>query len=160
MGRQRRGAPPLGVALTRPELSDEQEAAVEALRAWAREPGAADARSLRGLAGTGKTVAAAELVARLAEDGLRVAVVAPTGRAAAVLRRKGVACATTVHAAAYQLVGEDEGGGLAFLPRRQIEAPLNLRYDAQRHGVAMPRETPRTVQTFDSYTDEDERDNA
>jgi len=109
----------------RPELSDEQEAAVEALRAWARDrSGPADARSLRGLAGTGKTVAAAELVARLAEDGQRVAVVAPTGRAASVLRRKGVACATTVHAAAYQLVGEDEGGGLAFLPRRQIEAPL------------------------------------
>ncbi len=60
----------------RPELSDEQEAAVEALRAWARDrSGPADARSLRGLAGTGKTVAAAELVARLAEDGQRVAVV-------------------------------------------------------------------------------------
>jgi superfamily II DNA or RNA helicase len=57
----------------RPELSDEQEAAVEALRAWARDrSGPADARSLRGLAGTGKTVAAAELVARLAEDGQRM----------------------------------------------------------------------------------------
>ena len=38
------------------------------------------------------------------------------------------------------------------------ESYINLRYDAQRHGVAMPGETPRTVQTFDSYTDEDDED--
>lgn len=125
----------------RPELSGEQEAAVEALRAWALGglEGSAEARSLRGLAGTGKTVAAAELVARLAADGARVAVVAPTGRAASVLRRKGVAAATTVHAAAYQLVGEDEAGGLAFRPRREIEAPLAEDPDApRRRGRALP----------------------
>lgn len=112
----------------RPELQGEQEAAVESLRAWALEARGgrrprAEAVALRGLAGTGKTVAAAELVARLAADGARVAIVAPTGRAAAVLRRKGVGEATTVHAAAYRLVGED-AGGLAFKPRRDIAAPL------------------------------------
>ena len=128
----------------RTTLSDEQEAAVGSLREWARDrSGGTAARSLRGLAGTGKTVAAAELVARLAEDGLRVAVVAPTGRAAAVLRRKGVANATTVHGALYQLVGE-EGGALEFRAKRAIEAPL-ARGAAVRTARSGWREPPDVV---------------
>lgn len=145
----------------RPDLQGEQEAAVESLRAWAleakggRRP-APEAAALRGLAGTGKTVAAAELVARLAADGARVAVVAPTGRAASVLRRKGVGEATTVHAAAYRLVGEDDAGGLSFKPRRDIAAPLvglddrrprRFTHAAYRPHAVRARTAPRRVRS-------------
>ncbi len=62
-------------------------------------------RALRGLAGTGKTTTGAEVARRLVSLGTRVAVVAPTGKAAHVLRGKGIG-ATTIHAAAYRLIDD------------------------------------------------------
>lgn len=112
------------------ELADEQARSADTLVAWARYTsgarGCAGARgprdgrvrALRGLAGTGKTTVAAEIARRLATVGTRVAVVAPTGKAAHVLRTKGIA-ATTIHAAAYQLVG-DGADGPEFILRRGI----------------------------------------
>jgi len=106
------------------DLADEQAQAADMLVEWARyrsgARGKAGAigkvddrvRALRGLAGTGKTVTAAEVACRLAALGTRVAVVAPTGKAAHVLRSKGVA-ATTIHAAAYQLI-EDGASSPTF----------------------------------------------
>ena len=70
-------------------------------------------RALRGLAGTGKTVTAAEIACRLAALGTRVAVVAPTGKAAHVLRTKGITAATTIHATFYQLI-EDGASSPTF----------------------------------------------
>lgn len=108
----------------RVELSGEQSGVCDAAVAWGRwvggprgkrgatGPQAARVRAIRGPAGTGKTVTAAEVARRLASYGTNVAVVAPTGKAAHVLRGKGIA-ATTIHAFQYVLVedGEDGGGG-------------------------------------------------
>jgi exodeoxyribonuclease-5 len=84
------------------ELTPDQAAAADAIMAWLRGPGTVFA--LRGLAGTGKT----SLLAVLHETLERPPVLTPTGRAAAVLRRKGVP-ATTIHAAIYQVLKTAEG---------------------------------------------------
>ena len=99
------------------DLSTEQEQAADMLVEWARYRSGARGRAgavgrtddrvraLRGLAGTGKTTTGAEVARRLVALGTRVAVVAPTGKAAHVLRTKGIA-ATTIHAAAYRLIDD------------------------------------------------------
>ena len=114
------------------DLSSEQEQAADLLVAWARHAdgarrgragarGEADdrVRALRGLAGTGKTTVAAEVARRLSSLGTRVAVVAPTGKAAHVLRGKDVP-ATTIHAVAYELIGDDPDRGPEFRLRRDV----------------------------------------
>lgn len=99
------------------DLSTEQEQAADMLVEWAQYRSGARGRAgavgrtddrvraLRGLAGTGKTTTGAEVARRLVALGTRVAVVAPTGKAAHVLRTKGIA-ATTIHAAAYRLIDD------------------------------------------------------
>ncbi len=76
-------------------------------------------RALRGLAGTGKSVTAAEIAARLVSLGTRVAIVAPTGKAAHVLRTKGITAATTIHATFYRLI--DDG---ASAPTFELRASV------------------------------------
>jgi exodeoxyribonuclease-5 len=84
-------------------------------------------RSLGGLAGTGKSTLVVELIRRLP----RYAVVAYTGKAAAVLRRKGVA-ATTIHSRVYkphEVEWVDEEGKhhvkVAFTLRDRSELPCD-----------------------------------
>src|SRR6516162_4865249 len=80
-----------------PALSPEQRAVFDAvLRDYPHRP----VQSIGGYAGVGKTV----LVARLAEFLTHFAVCAFTGKAAHVLRRKGVAGAATIHSTIYHPV--------------------------------------------------------
>lgn len=76
-------------------------------------------RALRGLAGTGKSTLVAEIARRLVSLGTRVAIVTPTGKAAHVLRTKGVA-ATTIHATFYVLVDGDGSASPTFELRREV----------------------------------------
>lgn len=62
-------------------------------------------QSLAGLAGTGKTTAARHVYDRWVEQGLHVIVMAPSGKAASVLRAKGVP-ATTIHHVIYHYRGK------------------------------------------------------
>lgn len=84
-------------------LTDQQSAAVDSIARWRR--GSARTFALTGLAGTGKTTVISALLA----DGLRAEVVAPTGKAAAVLQRKGVADAGTIHSAIYRRIETAQG---------------------------------------------------
>lgn len=83
------------------QLTPDQAAAADAIYRWQRSGSRVFA--LRGLAGTGKTSLVSELL-----GGFPAAVVAPTGRAASVLQRKGIA-ASTIHAAIYRLVASPHG---------------------------------------------------
>lgn len=76
-------------------LSEDQEAAIEAVLAWYRS-GATPYMTLGGLAGTGKTTIIKKIVELLVD----VSVCAFTGKAAYVLRTKGVP-ATTIHKLIY-----------------------------------------------------------
>jgi exodeoxyribonuclease-5 len=90
-------------------LTTEQRSVLDALLVGtSREP----VQTLGGYAGTGKTTVLAEL-ARLRPN---YAVVAPTGKAADVLRRKGVDRAETIHSAIYT-PKKIPGGGVEFVLR-------------------------------------------
>ena len=76
-------------------LTAEQERAVQAVQAWRQRPDD-PLFWLTGYAGTGKST-----VAKFAADGGTVAFLAPTGKAASVLRRKGAPLASTIHRVLY-----------------------------------------------------------
>jgi exodeoxyribonuclease-5 len=62
-------------------------------------------QSLVGLAGTGKTTVSKYIYDRWTKMGVKVGVLAPTGKASMVLRSKGVP-ATTIHKAIYNFMGK------------------------------------------------------
>ena len=90
------------------QLTDEQEAAVEYCTRGDKE-----VVRMGGLAGTGKSVCVEEMRRRLPGYG----VCAYTGKAANVLRRKGVHDASTIHSIIYK--PHDEGGGQVSWELRQ-----------------------------------------
>lgn len=69
-----------------------------------------------GYAGTGKTTLVKELIRTVGN----VAVVAFTGKAVSVLRRKGVSQAQTLHSLMYQVAGEDDEGDPIFKRRATL----------------------------------------
>jgi exodeoxyribonuclease-5 len=83
-------------------LSQEQQEVLSALLDGVDE--GKQEQSLGGLAGTGKTTLTAELADRVDN----ACVVAPTGRAASVLRRRGIP-ASTIHSLIYRPIPECEG---------------------------------------------------
>jgi exodeoxyribonuclease-5 len=64
--------------------------------------------TLGGLAGTGKSVLIAHLVHKLRGSGIKCAVITPTGKAADVLQRKGIADAQTIHSFIYRCERNDD----------------------------------------------------
>jgi exodeoxyribonuclease-5 len=81
------------------QLTQEQRAAVDSIVDWFMA-GDCQVFRLHGYAGTGKTTVLQEVVRRLRElnDELRLHYAAPTGKAAQVMRSKGLDGATTLHA--------------------------------------------------------------
>ena len=80
------------------ELSVDQSAAIDEILVWFHET-VEKRKSLAGFAGTGKTTIIAELLGRLQQEYI-IKICAPTGKAASVLRAKGVH-ATTLHKLVY-----------------------------------------------------------
>ena len=80
------------------DLSPTQTAALDEIYAWLARPHDLEFY-LAGYAGTGKTTLAAQLIA---EARARVCVATLTGKAASVLRRKGVGQAQTIHSLIYR----------------------------------------------------------
>lgn len=92
------------------ELSLEQREALETL-----VHGKQQVQTLGGYAGTGKTTVIRQLIERLPE----YAVCAYTGKAAHVLRRKGVP-ASTIHSLIYEAVPDEHGGEPTFNLREEL----------------------------------------
>lgn len=90
------------------ELTRDQADAVAAIRTWISQA-SAQTFTLAGLAGTGKTT----VISFLLKNGFKATVLTPTGKAASVLKAKGVA-ATTIHQAIYMLVDQEEDGQPIF----------------------------------------------
>lgn len=117
----------MGVMETvRVQLSEDQDQAINAFSNHYRAGGTEFA--MGGLAGTGKSTVINELRLQREDAGLDTVFAAPTAKACAVLRRKGVP-AITIHSAIYNFRGahvvDDEQG------QRQ-----ELRFDAKRRGEA------------------------
>lgn len=99
------------------DWTEDQLRALDNLEKWAVTPGGAPQSALLGLAGTGKTTVATELIARLQAHGLSTIICAPTGKAASVLRRKGAAHASTLHSAIYKVVDDTRGADIKWCVR-------------------------------------------
>lgn len=102
-------------------LSPDQQAALDRILAWAKAPHGDI--TLGGLAGTGKTTILRQVVDAIGE---RARVMAPTGRAAQVLRRKGVRC-ETIHSTVLDYNGtyEDRAGReqISWRDKDGVEVP-------------------------------------
>ena len=85
------------------KFSPKQEKALSTIAKWVANPRAKPTFYLAGLAGSGKSTLVAHIVGSLRG---RVVHMAPTGKAALVMRRKGCASAKTVHSAIYRPAGE------------------------------------------------------
>ena len=91
--------------------SPQQEAAIEAVKAWLANKDRPQIFRLFGYAGTGKTTLAKHLVKEV--DGTTL-FAAFTGKAAQVLRNKGCKGATTIHQLIYRVSREYKTGKVNF----------------------------------------------
>lgn len=103
--------------MTAIDCCNDQEMALEAIRKWRDRCTRYDEQylTLGGYAGTGKTT----LIAQLAEEWEGVAVMAYCGKAANVLRAKGV-MANTIHSQIY-VPRKSNGGTIRFQKRRSLD---------------------------------------
>lgn len=97
------------------QLTSEQQGALDSILEWSIDRRDREF-TLGGLAGTGKTTLIKEILNR----GFKATVVAPSGKAASVLRSKGITHARTIHSAAYSFKGEDASGAPQFEFHGQI----------------------------------------
>lgn len=98
--------------------SPQQDAALKAVDRWLKAP-AQQVFRLFGYAGAGKTTLARHIAESAGGD---VAFAAFTGKAAHVMRQKGCAGASTIHALIYRPADEGDEGELMFTLRRDAPA--------------------------------------
>lgn len=94
-------------------LTSDQENALEAFYAYHSDPTPFGLMMLRGAAGTGKTFLIRLITRFLLRQGYKVALLAPTGRAAKVITRRTSRYASTVHRYIYSPV-ESPSGSVFF----------------------------------------------
>lgn len=87
--------------------SGQQDSALKAVAAWAKDARGAQVFRLFGYAGTGKTTLAKEIAGQVKG---KVLFAAYTGKAALVLQSKGCTDASTIHSLIYKI--EDNNGGI------------------------------------------------
>ena len=103
------------------EWSPQQDAALKAVDRWLTK-GDAQVFRLFGYAGSGKTTLARHLAEHAHGD---VAFAAFTGKAAHVLRQKGCAGASTIHALIYRPASDEEGGDGELMFTLRHDAPAS-----------------------------------
>ena len=107
------------------ELNLGQEQAVDQFLRFHHEVRAMGVFMLKGAAGTGKTFVIDLLKEFLSSQGFKVALLAPTGRAAKVLNRRSKSYSSTIHRYIYTPV--DVGGGLSF-QLKENKDPMKMYY--------------------------------
>ena len=96
--------------------SPSQAKALDAIASWLRDPHRKQTFYLAGLAGSGKSTI---LKHALAEMRGKICYVAPTGKAALVMRRKGLPTAGTIHSLIYSVTGGDPISPEALVKMRE-----------------------------------------
>jgi exodeoxyribonuclease-5 len=133
--------------MTTLDWSDDQQSALESIRRWRRTAGRGSVHRVFGFAGTGKTT----LIKALAAGGKsclvstpwgsetyhEIAVVSFTGKAAQVLRAKGVGQASTIHRMIYQTAYEREVRLQALEVERRNETDRVRRIKLDREIAAL-----------------------
>lgn len=97
-------------------FSEEQERAIDKVVKWFGTPGVQEFY-LAGFAGVGKSTIANEAIERIKRKYSisRINTAAYTGKAAAVLRKKGVSNAQTIHSLIYAVEEDEETGEISFV---------------------------------------------
>ncbi len=98
-------------------LSSDQQLASQAIAEFITSSEAYSCFLLKGYAGTGKTTLVAALVKALTENGIKVVLLAPTGRAAKVLSSYSGFPAYTIHKWIYKQKSQSDGVGSFVLDR-------------------------------------------
>lgn len=131
------------------QWSPQQQEAIDAARRWLDAPPASVPQMfyLAGYAGSGKSTLARELNTHVGGAALAAAY---TGKAASVMRNKGLACATTIHRLIYDPVGSDAEGQFKEL-RKELEtlesdAPSDLTPQARQLRVEALRRQMRSIE--------------
>jgi exodeoxyribonuclease-5 len=104
-------------------LDGSQSYAKEKIEAWFKSE-SSERFVLAGLAGTGKSTIIEYVIEELGIGRVNVAFCAYTGKAALVLRKKGLA-ATTIHSLIYD-VREDDAGGIEFVLKDRLPKYIKL----------------------------------
>lgn len=103
-------------------FSDDQQTAIVDLARWLDGPfDGHRVYRLGGLAGTGKSTIVKAIRNHLRRIHVKYAVIAYTGKAVSVLKRRGVSEATTLHRLLFQKLGEDENGDPVFGPVSDVD---------------------------------------
>jgi len=123
-------------------LTDEQNTVIETTLKWF-EDGESPVLTIGGLAGTGKTTVMRKIYDRLSKENLNIGVGAFTGKAASVLRRKGVP-GNTIHSMIYELI-EVPGGDPIFELRYTVPYGLLFLDEASMIG----KDLDRDIRSFD-----------
>jgi hypothetical protein len=121
------------------DLSSEQAAALEAIDEWYCDHNAKQVFILEGPAGSGKTTTTKYIGQEL---GAGVAYCAFTGKAASVMRRKGCADASTIHALIYRPNITSTCAKKTALPRSALRRPLRISAPTKSRLDLGPGSTP------------------
>lgn len=124
-------------------LNEGQLSAINRVEQWAADRGN-PVLTLGGRAGTGKTTIVQKILERL--KGRKIAVGAFTGKAVAVLRRKGVNTAQTLHSLLYDVDGRDRDGTLRF--KKVSKLPFDLVIVDE--GSMVPKDIHEDLLSFDA----------
>lgn len=96
------------------DLSTEQIAAFDAIKSFLSPDNSASVFILKGYAGTGKTTLVSFIAEFCKKEKIRINLMATTGRAASVLRKKVGLNATTIHSLIYRFNGVKEKDGQSW----------------------------------------------
>jgi exodeoxyribonuclease-5 len=124
-------------------LDGEQVEAGKAIMAFLASAAPGDCFTLHGLAGTGKTSVMAELARQLRDAGRDVILVAPTGKAAAVLARKTGTRAQTLHGLLYGRP-DDRGHWASRWPDGSLEGSIVMVDEASMVAGTLGRDLVAT----------------
>jgi exodeoxyribonuclease-5 len=125
-----------------------QAKALDAIAAWLRDPDRKQTFYLAGLAGSGKSTI---LKHALSEMNGKICYVAPTGKAALVMRRKGLPTAGTIHSLIYTISGGDPMSPEQLVKLREEMKRLRAIQDpgAQKTADQLEKQLERAEQDQD-----------
>lgn len=119
-------------------LTAEQHNAIDSTHDWYHNS-SRQILTIGGYAGTGKTTISKKILQGFGKD-IKVAVVAFTGKAVAVLRRKGLTIAQTVHSLIYERTGDDAHGHPVFKRVKHLPYDVVLVDEASQISAEMHRD--------------------
>jgi len=120
------------------DLTQEQRNAIAKTLDWYNNS-SRQILTVGGYAGTGKTTIAKKILQGFGKN-VKVAVVAFTGKAVAVLRRKGLTTAQTLHSLIYERTGDDAQGRPVFRRLKHLPYDIVLVDEASQISAEMHRD--------------------